>query len=579
MTNDIAAIQAKANAWTKEPFDAETRKEVTHLLANDEKELVESFYTSLEFGTGGMRGIMGVGTNRMNVYTVGMATQGLCNYLLKEYKGKSDLKAVVGCDSRNNSTLFAKTCAQIFAANGIQVYLFESLRPTPEISFAIRHYGCHTGLVLTASHNPKEYNGYKAYWNDGGQVVPPHDKNIIKEVNAIQSVSDVKWTGNEQLIKTIGKETDEIYISKIVNLSLSKDIIKKHNNLKIVFSALHGTGITVIPETLKRFGFNNVIIVPKQDIPDGNFPTVKSPNPEESEALTLGIQQCEASKADILLATDPDADRVGVAIRNNKGEITLLNGNQTGAILVYYLCKRWTELGKLKGNEYIIKTIVTTELIADIAKAHSIKHYDVLTGFKYIAEIIKEQEGKSTFIFGGEESYGYLMGDFVRDKDAVMACAFIAEAAAWAADKGKSMWDLLMDIYKEFGLYKEKLLNITKKGKSGQEEIQAMMSNYRSNPPKNINNTDVLYIHDYQTLEVTEMKTGHKSAILMPTSNVLQFTLADGTKISVRPSGTEPKIKFYFGVKGNMDNIANFDKANKALDDKIEAIKVSMGLI
>jgi len=579
MTNDIAAIQAKANAWTKEPFDAETRKEVTHLLANDEKELVESFYTSLEFGTGGMRGIMGVGTNRMNVYTVGMATQGLCNYLLKEYKGKSDLKAVVGCDSRNNSTLFAKTCAQIFAANGIQVYLFESLRPTPEISFAIRHYGCHTGLVLTASHNPKEYNGYKAYWNDGGQVVPPHDKNIIKEVNAIQSVSDVKWTGNEQLIKTIGKETDEIYISKIVNLSLSKDIIKKHNNLKIVFSALHGTGITVIPETLKRFGFNNVIIVPKQDIPDGNFPTVKSPNPEESEALTLGIQQCEASKADILLATDPDADRVGVAIRNNKGEITLLNGNQTGAILVYYLCKRWTELSKLKGNEYIIKTIVTTELIADIAKAHSIKHYDVLTGFKYIAEIIKEQEGKSTFIFGGEESYGYLMGDFVRDKDAVMACAFIAEAAAWAADKGKSMWDLLMDIYKEFGLYKEKLLNITKKGKSGQEEIQAMMSNYRSNPPKNINNTDVLYIHDYQTLEVTEMKTGHKSAILMPTSNVLQFTLADGTKISVRPSGTEPKIKFYFGVKGNMDNIANFDKANKALDDKIEAIKVSMGLI
>jgi phosphoglucomutase len=570
-TDVLTLVKQRAQEWMGEKYDIATQNEVKTLLETNEKELIDAFYRDLEFGTGGLRGIMGAGTNRMNIYTVAKATQGLSNYIIKEC-GNKGIKVAVAYDSRNNSRLFAETTANIFASNGFMVYLFETLRPTPELSFAVRHFGCQSGVVITASHNPKEYNGYKAYWNDGGQVVPPHDKNIIAEVEKIQSIDDVKMQGNKDLIKTIGSEIDEIYTNKIKELSLSSDIIAKHHDIKIVYTPIHGTGVKLVPMVLKKFGFTNIINVPEQDISDGNFPTVKSPNPEESAALAMAIEKAKATGAELVLASDPDADRVGIAVKNNKGEIVLLNGNQTGSILIYYLLNKWKQNGKLKGKEYTVKTIVTTELIADISKKFNVEYFDVLTGFKYIAEIIKENEGRKVFIGGGEESYGYLAGDFVRDKDAVMACALIAEAFAWAKDKGKNIFDLLVDIYLEYGFYKEGLVNITKKGKEGAEEIQKMMDTFRSSPPKQLDGSAIVKIMDYQQQKATDTTTGNVSIINMPKSNVLQFFTADGTKVTVRPSGTEPKIKFYFSVKGILTNKNDFDKINAANDAKIERI-------
>jgi len=577
-TELLTLVKAKANEWLSGKFDESTRKEVQHLLDSNEPELIDSFYRALEFGTGGLRGIMGAGTNRMNIYTVGMATQGLCNYVKKEFASLPQLKVAVAHDCRNNSRLFAETTAKIFAANGMKVYLFDELKPTPELSFAIRHFGCQTGVVITASHNPKEYNGYKAYWNDGAQVIPPHDKNIIAEVAKIQSIDEVKWTGNDKNIESIGSEIDAIYTDKIKELTLSPEIVKKQHDLKIVYTPIHGTGVKLVPMVLKKFGFTNIYNVPEQDINDGNFPTVKSPNPEESAALTMAIEKAKATHAELVLATDPDADRVGIAVKDSSGKFILLNGNQTASILIYYLITKWKENGKLKGFEYIVKTIVTTELLAAIAKKNKVEYFDVLTGFKYIAEKIRENEGTKKYIGGGEESYGYLAGEFVRDKDAVMACALIAETAAWAKDKGKSMFDLLLDIYSEFGFYKEGLFNVTKTGKTGSEEIQQMMEKFRKNPPTRLAGVDVILIQDYDKKIALDVKTNKTTPISLPKSNVLQFTTADGTKVTIRPSGTEPKIKFYFGVKGELKNKADFEKVNKLLDDKIKSIAKELGL-
>jgi len=572
-----ANIKLKAEEWLKGNFDEATKKEVKKLMDEDGAEIVDSFYRALEFGTGGLRGIMGVGTNRMNVYTVGMATQGLSNYILQQFKGEQ-VKVAVAHDSRNNSRLFAETTAKIFAANGFKVYLFESLRPTPELSFSIRHFGCKSGVVITASHNPKEYNGYKAYWDDGGQVVPPHDKNIIAEVEKITSVDAVKWSGNESNIQVVGNEVDEIYTDKIKALSLNPECIAKHKDMKIVYTPIHGSGVKLVPMTLKKYGFTNIITVAEQEVSDGNFPTVKSPNPEESAALFMATEKAKATGAELVLATDPDADRVGIAIKDNKGEIILMNGNQTASILLYYLLSQWKAKGKIKGKEYIVKTIVTTELLADMAKKFGVEYFDVLTGFKYIAEIIKNLEGKKQYIGGGEESYGYLAGDFVRDKDAVMACALIAEAAAWAKENGKTLFDILLDVYVEFGFYKESLLNITKKGKSGAEEIAAMMAGYRQNPPKEINGQKVLMIKDYKEQVVKDLVAGTTSKLDMAKSDVLQFFTADGSKISVRPSGTEPKIKFYFGIKESLCCKEKFEEVNKKIDDKLQSIIKSLNL-
>lgn len=571
------AIKQKAEEWLSGNFDEATKQEVKRLIEEDGTEIVDSFYRALEFGTGGLRGIMGVGTNRMNIYTVGMATQGLCNYLLQQFKGQQ-VKVAVACDSRNNSKLFAETTAKIFAANGFKVYLFESLRPTPELSFTIRHFGCQSGVVITASHNPKEYNGYKAYWDDGGQVVPPHDKNIIAEVEKITSVDAVKWSGNESNIEIIGNEIDEIYTNKIKALSLNPECIAKHHDMKIVYTPIHGTGVKLVPMTLKKYGFTNIITVAEQEISDGNFPTVKSPNPEESAALFMATEKAKAIGADLVLATDPDADRVGIAIRDNKGEIILMNGNQTASILLYYLLSQWKAKGKIQGKEYIVKTIVTTELLAAMAQKFGVESFDVLTGFKYIAEIIKQLEGKKQYIGGGEESYGYLAGDFVRDKDAVMACALIAEAAAWAKDQGKTLYDVLLDIYVEFGFYKESLLNITKKGKSGAEEIVAMMANYRQNPPKEINGSKVVMMKDYKEQKTTDLVKGTTAPIALVKSDVLQFFTEDGSKISVRPSGTEPKIKFYFGIKESLCCKEKYDEVKQKLDDKLNNIIKSLNV-
>lgn len=580
MTDEtVRKARARAEQWLSGKYDEETKKQVQQLLVNDEKELVDAFYCNLEFGTGGMRGIMGPGTNRMNVYTVAMATQGLCNYIKEQCAGQKDLKAVVAYDSRNNSFLFAETTAKVFAANGLSVYLFSALRPTPELSFAVRHLGCICGVVITASHNPKEYNGYKAYWSDGGQVVPPHDTNIIKHVQKISSIDEVLISDDTKSINIIDKEVDGPYLKNIVSLSLSPQSIQKHSDLKIVFTALHGTGITMVPPALKAYGFKNIIIVPQQDIPDGNFPTVKSPNPEEAAALDAGLKIAIEQDADLLLSTDPDADRVGIATKNHKGQFVLLNGNQTGALLVYYLLTQWKERKKLTGKEFVVKTIVTTELIADMAKKYGVKYFDVLTGFKFIAEIIRLQEGKMTFIGGGEESYGYLAGDFVRDKDAVIASVLIAEMTAWIKEQGKSLFDLLIDLYLEFGMYKESLLNITKKGKEGQEEIQRMMENYRNAPPQRINGSDVVLIHDYQKQQTIDMISDLRYQISLPKSNVLQFICKDGSKISIRPSGTEPKIKFYFGVKEQLVTADDFDAVDALLTARIEAIQKDMGLL
>jgi len=571
------AIKIKAEEWLKGNFDEATKQEVKRLIEEDGTEIVDSFYRTLEFGTGGLRGIMGAGTNRMNIYTVGMATQGLSNYLIKNFKGE-EIKVAVAYDSRNNSKLFAETTSKIFAANGFKVYLFDALRPTPELSFAIRHFGCKSGVVITASHNPKEYNGYKAYWDDGGQVVPPHDKNIITEVENITSIDLVKWSGNDANIQMVGKEVDEVYTDLIKALSLNPECIAKHKDMKIVYTPIHGSGVELVPMALKKYGFTNIITVPEQQIVDGNFPTVKSPNPEESATLQMATDKAKEVGAELVLATDPDADRVGIAIKNDKGELILMNGNQTAAILIYYLLSQWKAKGKIEGKEYIVKTIVTTELLADMATKFGVEYFDVLTGFKYIAEIIKQLEGKKKYIGGGEESYGYLAGEFVRDKDAVMACSLIAEAAAWAKDQGKMLYDVLLDIYVEFGFYKESLLNITKKGKSGAEEIQAMMAGYRQNPPMVINGSKVVLIKDYKEQVTKDFAKGTTTKLDMSKSDVLQFFTEDGSKISIRPSGTEPKIKFYFGIKEALCCKEKYAEVNQKLDDKLNNIIKSLNL-
>lgn len=570
-------IRRKAMEWLSDSFDKETKEQVRHMLDNDEKELTEAFYTDLEFGTGGLRGIMGAGTNRMNIYTVGMATQGFCNYINKNSPAE-EIKVAVAHDSRNNSRLFAETTASIFSANGFKVLLFDDLRPTPELSFAIRQYNCIAGVVITASHNPKEYNGYKAYWSDGGQLVPPHDKNVIEEVKKIKSYSEVKTNAVQKNIILIGEETDKVYIDRIKELSLSPDVIERNKDMKIVYTPIHGTGVKLVPMSLKKFGFNNIITVDEQCIPDGNFPTVVSPNPEVPDALRMAIEKAEETNADLVLATDPDADRVGIAVRDNNGKFILLNGNQTGSILVWYLLTMWKEKGKLTGKEYVCKTIVTTELIKEIADANNVQCYDVLTGFKYIAELIKENEGVKTFIGGGEESYGYLAGEFVRDKDAVMSCSLIAEAAAWAKDNGKTMFDLLNDIYLKYGFFKEDLINVVKKGKEGAEEISSMMEKYRKNPPSKLNNSDVIEIRDYKLKIKKDLVTGQTTDIEMPASNVLQFFLRNGSKITVRPSGTEPKIKFYIGLKGRLETPGDFQRTNDLLASEISAIVKELGI-
>ncbi len=568
----ITEVNEKAKIWLEGNYDSETKKRVKYLLENDEKELIDSFYRNLEFGTGGLRGIMGVGNNRMNIYTVGMATQGLSNYLKKNFKSLTQIKVVVGHDSRNNSRLFAETTAKIFSANGFKVYLFDALRPTPELSFAIRHFGCQSGVVITASHNPKEYNGYKAYWDDGGQIISPHDKNIIEEVQKIKSVDEVLFDGSEANIEIIGHEFDEIYTDKIRELSLSHDIIARYSDLKIVYTPIHGTGVKLVPMALKKVGFKNIIGVPEQNITDGNFPTVHSPNPEETAALSMAIKKAEETRSELIMGTDPDGDRVGIVVKDSTGSYVVLNGNQTGALLINYLLTKWSENRKLTGKEYIVKTIVTTELLADIANKYKVAHYDVLTGFKYIADIIKQKESKMTFIGGGEESYGYLAGEFVRDKDAIISCVLIAETAAWAKSIGKSLYEMLIDIYREFGLYKERLLSVTKKGKEGADEIQQMMKNYRNNPPAIINNSKVIKIADYLIQEETDILKGSKSKINLPKSNVLQFFTEDASKISIRPSGTEPKIKFYFSVKTELTSTDRYKQTDQMLDKRIDAI-------
>lgn len=567
----------RARKWLDGNFDPKTKDEVARMMKEDPKELGESFYKTLEFGTGGLRGIMGVGTNRMNIYTVGMATQGLANYLKRQFADRP-ISVAVAHDSRNNSDLFAKTTADIFAANGFTVYLFEALRPTPELSFAIRHLHCQSGVVITASHNPKEYNGYKAYWEDGAQVVAPHDKNIIEEVGKIESVDQVKWNGGDGKIVTIGEDIDKAYLAEVASVTLSPEAVAKYGDVSIVYTPIHGTGITLVPKALEMCGFKNITVIEEQSTPDGNFPTVVSPNPEEASALKLAIERAEKIGADLVIATDPDADRIGIAVRDDKGQMVLLNGNQTGTILTYYLLTRWKELGKLKGKEFIVKTIVTTELIASIAESFGVEYYDVLTGFKFIAGVIRDNEGKKQYIGGGEESYGYLTGDFVRDKDAVSASVLVAEAMAWAKGQGLSLWQLLEVIYRKYGYYKEGMVYITKQGKEGAEAIAKMMSDMRSNPPKKLGSSAVVTIKDYQLREETDLKSGAKKPIDLPVSNVLQFITEDGSKVSVRPSGTEPKIKFYFGVREPLAEGADIDKADKAANAKIEAIKRDLGI-
>ena len=571
-------ILKKAQSWLNKDYDSKTREKVQKMIDNDSKELAESFYKNLSFGTGGMRGIMGVGTNRVNKYTIGGATQGFSNYLLKNFKNISEIKVVIAHDNRNNSKYFAEVCANVFSSNNIKVYLFDALRPTPELSFAVRHFNCQGGIMLTASHNPKEYNGYKAYWDDGAQVTPPHDTNIIDEVNNITDVSDIKFEGKKEKIEIIGNSIDEIYLNELEKLSLSPEIIKKQNNFKIVYTPLHGTGVKLVPEALKKFGFTHIYNVPEQDETDGNFPTVVSPNPENAEALTMALQKAEETNADMVAATDPDADRVGIAVRDLNNKFVLLNGNQTASVLIYYLLKMHSDKNLLKGNEYIVKTVVTTELLVDIANRFNVEYFDTLTGFKYIAEIIKENEGKKKFIGGGEESYGYLAGEFVRDKDAVMSTALIAEAAVWAKENGKSFYELLIDIYVEFGFYKEALVNLVRKGKDGEAEIKQMMSDFRNNPPATIAGSNVIQIKDYLSSETKDTKSGKVSKIDLPSSNVIQFYTENGAKITVRPSGTEPKIKFYIGVKSNLCCKDNFIEVDSELETKIDEIKKGLNL-
>ena len=560
-------ILERAQAWLTEQYEEETRKKVQELIDNDPNELTESFYRNLEFGTGGLRGIMGVGTNRMNIYTVAMATQGFANYIKKMNPGEKELRVAIAYDCRNNSPAFANITADVMSANGIKVFIFDCLRPTPELSFAVRELHCHAGVMVTASHNPKEYNGYKAYWNDGGQLVSPHDKNVIAEVEKIADPSMVNFKRNPELITVLGEEFDDIYLNKVFDLSLSLVLIKNHKDLTIVYTPIHGTGRRLVPEILKRKGFENVYCVEEQMVVDGDFPTVKSPNPEEPAAMALAVKKAQEINADLVLATDPDADRVGVAVKNENGEFILLNGNQAASVFLYYLLTRWHELGKLTGKEFVVKTIVTTELLFEIAKKYNVDRYDVLTGFKYIADKILELEGKEQFIGGGEESYGYLAGDFVRDKDAVIATSLLAEAMAWAAEQGKTFYELLCDIYREFGLYKEKLVSLTKKGISGTEEIKAMMARFRETPPTEIAGEKVVEVRDYKILESKDLLTGKTTPINLPKSDVLQFFTETGSKISIRPSGTEPKIKFYFSMKGKIEG--TIEESMRQLDEKL----------
>lgn len=567
----------KANQWLEGHYDEETKKAVRDMMENNPQELVEAFYRDLEFGTGGLRGIMGAGSNRMNKYTVGAATQGFANYLKKNFPGLEPIKVAIAHDSRNNSDYFARITANVFSANSIRVYLFDSLRPTPELSFAIRQLGCQGGIVITASHNPKEYNGYKAYWEDGGQLISPHDKEVIAEVEKIKDIGEVKFESRDELIEMIGRDIDNIYLEKVKSLSLSPEAIQRQKNFKIVYTPLHGTGVKLVPDALKKFGFENVYLVEEQAVPDGNFPTVKSPNPEEPAALELAIKKAKEVNADLVMATDPDGDRVGIAVPKGD-DFILLNGNQAASLLIFYLLTKWKENNKLTGNEFIVKTIVTSELLADIADKFGVEYFDVLTGFKYIADIIKRYEGQKTFIGGGEESYGYLVGDFVRDKDAVISCSMIAETAAWAADRGIALYDLLLDIYLEFDLYKEKLVSAVRKGKAGAEEIQQLMDDFRNNPPLNLDGSPVVVIKDYLEGTDKNLETGETGKITLPKSNVLQFITQEGSKISVRPSGTEPKIKFYFGVKAPLANKNDFEKISSELGKKIERIIEELGM-
>ena len=580
----IKSCEAKAEAWlSSSVYDAATQAEVRKMLDNaDKTELVESFYQNLEFGTGGLRGIMGVGTNRMNIYTVGAATQGLSNYLNKNFKDLKEIAVVVGHDCRNNSRLFAEVSANIFAANGIKVYLFDDMRPTPEMSFAIRQLGCQSGIILTASHNPKEYNGYKAYWDDGAQVLAPHDKGIIDEVNKV-SAEDIKGlhtvldTANP-LIEIIGEEIDKLYLDKIKTISIDPDVIQRQKDMKIVYTPIHGTGMMLIPRSLQLWGFENVNTVPEQMVKDGNFPTVVSPNPENAEALSMAIALAKKIDAGIVMASDPDADRVGMACKDSNGEWVLVNGNQTCMIFLYYIIKNRIAMGKMKGNEFVVKTIVTTELIKAIADKNNVEMYDCYTGFKWIASVIRENEGKKQYIGGGEESYGFLAEDFVRDKDAVSACSLLAEICAWAKDQGKTLFDVLMDIYVEYGFSLNHTINVVKPGKTGADEIKQMMVNFRTNPPKELAGSEVVLTKDYQSLKATDNK-GNVTDIAQPaTSNVLQWYTADGTKVSVRPSGTEPKIKFYIEVTGEMKCPKCYAEAEKKAMQTVEAVKVSLGL-
>ncbi len=570
MKNLDKDIQKKIEDWLTPSFDERTRQEVQDLIdSNEETELTDSFYKDLEFGTGGLRGIMGVGSNRMNKYTIGKATQGLSNYLKKQFPDQ-EIKVAVSYDSRNNSQAFGQLVANVFAANGIKVHLFTSLRPTPMLSFAIRHFGCQSGVMLTASHNPKEYNGYKAYWNDGCQLTAPHDKNVIEEVNAIRSVDDIKFDGNTQNIIPVGEEIDQIYIDANKKLSIHPEAVLAQKDLKIVFSPIHGTGITIVPKMLAAWGFENVSVVSEQATPDGNFPTVIYPNPEEEDAMALAKKKGEEIDADLVLATDPDADRVGIAVKNNKGQFQLLNGNQIGSLLIYYVLSAKSDLKQLGSNPYIVKTIVTTNLEADIAEHFGVPCYETLTGFKYIGELMTKLGDSANYLAGGEESYGYLVGDLVRDKDAPNACAFLAEMTAYFKSKGKTVYEVLMDIYKEFGCYQEKLISLTKKGKAGAEEIQAMMSGLRANLPTSLGGVQVKEIRDYQLSQTTDMRTGEETAIALPKSDVLQFITVDGDVISARPSGTEPKIKFYCSVKEGLKDIADYADVQKALEKKVD---------
>jgi phosphoglucomutase len=571
-----AAIQTKISNWLSGNFDTATKDEIKKLQTENPSELADAFYKNLEFGTGGLRGLMGVGTNRMNKYTVGMATQGYANYLKQCFP--AGVSVAIAHDSRNNSRFFAETVANVFAANGVKVYLFEALRPTPELSFAIRHLKCQGGVVVTASHNPKEYNGYKAYWNDGSQLVPPHDKNVIMEVDKILSVDDVKWSGGETNIELIGKEVDEAYMEMVKGLSVYPDVIAKHKDLKIVYTPIHGSGITLLPQVLKKFGFDNVHIVEEQSVPDGNFPTVAYPNPEESEAMSYGLKLAEKLDADILSGTDPDADRIAIGVKDSNGKWVLMNGNQTAALAFNYLTEARKAKGIAQPNDMVITTIVTTPMIDSIAKGNNVSCYRVLTGFKWIAAMIREKEGKENYIVGGEESFGLMIGDKIRDKDGISAVALLCEMAAYEKEKGRSLYEKMIDLYVQYGFYKEHLISITKKGMDGQQQIADMMESYRNNPPKNINGAAVVQLLDYELQKGSNPQTGEQWEIDLPKSNVLQFILADGTSISARPSGTEPKIKFYFSVNTKLNSAAEFDKVNAEMDEKIKKVIGDMKL-